>query len=162
MDASGSLGARASNSGTMSYSCRQAQRINSGQHRLADTTASENRGARKDDTSQRQGFAGSLGWVLNRSDLTSRNALNAAGTLIASPTAASSRTRRRDHPYHGAALRPRAIRIPITYRRFPAVTLCDIIPYSPTHAISSARTAKPVHNFANVTSRLIVRSISAA
>src|SRR5207249_8778889 len=69
---------------------------------------------------------GSLGWVSNRNDLTSRDALNAAGTLIASPTAASSRTRRRTIQTTAPRCAPSAIRIPIspTCR----ATLYDIVP----------------------------------
>ena len=57
---------------------------------------------------------GSLGWVSNRNDLTSWDALNAAGTLIASPTAASSRTRPRTVHTTTPRCAPRSIRIPIS------------------------------------------------
>ena len=65
---------------------------------------------------------------------------SAAGTPIASPTAASDKTWRSTIQTTAPRCAPSAIRIPIS--RVRRATVYDIVPYKPTQAISSARMAK--------------------
>jgi hypothetical protein len=95
------------------YSCRNAtKRIDSGRSPCR-RIASENRGAQQDDPGQRQGSR-IIGLGLEQKRFDKPDPINAAGTLIASPTAASSRTRRRTIQTTAPRCAPRAIRIPIS------------------------------------------------
>src|SRR6185312_5399388 len=98
---------------TASYSCRRAATGSIRDARLAGAYPARIAAIRR-TTPANASVLGSLGCVSNRNDLTSRDALNATGTLIASPTTASSRTCRRTIQSTAPRCAPSAMRIPIS------------------------------------------------